>query len=89
MIGGNSYVMHRENISGLTPINKFKYNSSDKTVHSINLPHIISHITCLDFNSFYPSVMSSNSHMLIPYTNHKMYMPGDVTSVIKDEYRAR
>ncbi|KAA6373280.1 MAG: hypothetical protein EZS28_031193, partial [Streblomastix strix] len=89
MIGGNSYVMHRENISGLTPINKFKYNCSDKTVHSIDLPHIISHITCLDFNSFYPSVMSSNSHILIPYTNHKMYMPGDVTSVIKDEYRAR
>jgi hypothetical protein len=36
----------------------------------------MTHITGCDFSSLYPSVFSSNTHPFIPYTGHKMYMPG-------------
>ncbi|KAA6364696.1 MAG: hypothetical protein EZS28_039777, partial [Streblomastix strix] len=76
MVGGNSFVIHRENIAGKTQIHKFKLQ--DQQVISYELPYTVENIICLDFNSFYGSCMSSEQHPLIPYTNHRMYMPGGV-----------
>ncbi|KAA6356459.1 MAG: hypothetical protein EZS28_048014, partial [Streblomastix strix] len=86
MVGGNSFVIHRENIAGKTQIHKFKLQDNEATsllkaspeVVSYELPHTVENIICLDFNSFYGSCMSSEQHPLIPYTNHRMYMPGGV-----------
>ncbi|KAA6384721.1 MAG: hypothetical protein EZS28_019750 [Streblomastix strix] len=76
MVGGNQFVIHRENIARKTQIHKFKLQ--DNEVVSYELPHTVENIICLDFNSFYGSCMSSEQHPLIPYTNHRMYMPGRV-----------
>ncbi|KAA6360978.1 MAG: hypothetical protein EZS28_043495, partial [Streblomastix strix] len=81
MIGGKSFVIHRENIAGKTQIHKFKLQ--DQQVISYELPHIVENIICLDFNSFYGSCISSEQYPLIPYTNHKMYMPGGVKAHIE------
>jgi 5-methylcytosine-specific restriction endonuclease McrA len=74
--GGLSNVLHRINIAGETHINKFYYK--DKKVYSVDLPHIVSHITSVDFNSLYPSVYSSIENEMIKYTNHRLYMPGKI-----------
>ncbi|KAA6370101.1 MAG: hypothetical protein EZS28_034372 [Streblomastix strix] len=87
MVGGNSFVNHRENITGLTQIHKFRKH--DNEILSYELPHIVENIICLDFNSFYGSCMSSEQLPLIPYTNHKMYMPGGVKYVIHDHEQAK
>ncbi|KAA6395993.1 MAG: hypothetical protein EZS28_008484 [Streblomastix strix] len=70
MVGGNSFIIHRENIVGKTKIHKFKLY--DNEVVSYELPYIVEIIICLDFNSFYGSCMSSEQHPLILYTNHNM-----------------
>ncbi|KAA6368746.1 MAG: hypothetical protein EZS28_035727 [Streblomastix strix] len=76
LTGGISYVAHRENIAGETKINKFIYDKYSNTVHSFDLPHVMTHVYSLDFNSLYASVMSSEQHQSISYTNHCLYMPG-------------
>ncbi|KAA6316138.1 MAG: hypothetical protein EZS28_055306, partial [Streblomastix strix] len=83
MVGGNSFVIHRENIAGKTQIHKFRLQ--DNEVISFELPHTVENIICLDFNSFYGSCMSSEQHPLIPYTNHRMYMPGGVNNMEKSQ----
>ncbi|KAA6359945.1 MAG: hypothetical protein EZS28_044528 [Streblomastix strix] len=74
--GGLSNVMHRENIAGKDCIKQFVYDPVDKKVHVQTSNKIISHIVGVDFNSLYPSVMSSEPHKFIKYTNGKMYMAG-------------
>ncbi|KAA6395106.1 MAG: hypothetical protein EZS28_009373 [Streblomastix strix] len=87
MVGVNSFVIHRENIAGKTQIHKFV--KRDSNIISYGLPHIIDKIICLDFNSFYGSCMNSEQHPLIPYTNHRMYMPGGVKYIIHDYEQAK
>ncbi|KAA6367814.1 MAG: hypothetical protein EZS28_036659, partial [Streblomastix strix] len=53
IIGGNSFVNHRENIAEKTQIHKFKLQADQ--VISYELLHIVENIICLDFNSFYGS----------------------------------
>ncbi|KAA6384063.1 MAG: hypothetical protein EZS28_020411 [Streblomastix strix] len=90
LTGGISYVAHRENIAGQTKINKFIYERASNTVHSFDLPHVMTHVYSLDFNSLYASVMSSEQHQSIPYTNHRLYMPGYVLERIdNDQQRMR
>ncbi|KAA6374076.1 MAG: hypothetical protein EZS28_030397 [Streblomastix strix] len=48
------------------------------SVTVLTLDHRITHIIGIDFNSLYPSVMSSEPHKFIKYTGGKMYMPGSV-----------
>ena len=80
--GGMSNVLHRLNIKGETPINHLIFE--DKKIKSIDDPDKkVTHITGIDFNSLYPSVYSSNEHPFIPYTDHKMYMPGSVMDAFK------
>ncbi|KAA6395812.1 MAG: hypothetical protein EZS28_008664 [Streblomastix strix] len=86
MVGGNSFVIHREKIVGKTQIHKFKQQDQQATsllkaqpeVISYELPHTVENIICLDFDSFYGFCMSSEQHPLIPFKNHKMSMPGGV-----------
>ncbi|KAA6378617.1 MAG: hypothetical protein EZS28_025855 [Streblomastix strix] len=87
MVGGNSFVIHRENIAGKTQIHKFRKH--DQQIISYELPHTVENIICLDFNSFYGSCMSSEQQPLIPYTNHRMYMPGGVKYIIHDQDQAK
>ena len=72
--GGLSNVHHRINIAGKTKINHLWY--ANQRVYSKDSQHIMTHFLGLDFNSLYPSSFSSNENSNIPYTNHKMYMPG-------------
>ncbi|KAA6375004.1 MAG: hypothetical protein EZS28_029470 [Streblomastix strix] len=81
--GGLSNVMHRENIAGKDTIKQFKYEK--KKVHVQTSLNIISHIVGVDFNSLYPSVMSSESHKFIKYTGGKMYMAGSVIGRTDDK----
>jgi hypothetical protein len=81
--GGLSNVGHRFNYAGITKINKLEIvKNGDGSYHvfSTDANNIMTHITGCDFSSLYPSVFSSNSHPFIPYTGHKMYMPGYQTS---------
>ncbi|KAA6368099.1 MAG: hypothetical protein EZS28_036374, partial [Streblomastix strix] len=50
LTGGISYVAHRENIAGETKINKFIYDKYSNSVHSFDLPHVMTHVYSLDFN---------------------------------------
>ena len=79
--GGMSNVLHRLNIKGQTPINHLVYE--DDRIKSINSKYKVTHVTGIDFNSLYPSVYSSIEHPFIPYTDHKMYMPGSVLQAFK------
>ncbi|KAA6396400.1 MAG: hypothetical protein EZS28_008079 [Streblomastix strix] len=76
--GGLSNVMHRENIAGKDVVKQFVYDPVDKKVHVQTSNNVISHVVGVDFNSLYPSVMSSEPHKFIKYTGGKMYMPGSV-----------
>jgi hypothetical protein len=81
--GGLSNVGHRINIAGLTHIVKLelvKYADGSIHVFSVDINNIMTHITGCDFSSLYPSVFSSNEHPFIPYTGHRMYMPGYQTA---------
>ncbi|KAA6389891.1 MAG: hypothetical protein EZS28_014581 [Streblomastix strix] len=90
MTGGISYVAHRQNIACETKINKFIYDRDSNTVHSFDLPHVMTHVYSLDFNSLYASVMSSEQHQSIPYANHRLYIPGYVLERIdNDQQRMR
>jgi hypothetical protein len=80
--GGLSYVMHRRNIAGETPINYFETDSNNQ-IHSIDTDNIMTHVTGLDFNSLYPSAFSSIESKNNPYK--EMYMPGRVKLVSYDK----
>ena len=71
--GGLSNVQNRDGRAGNT-ISKLKYE--DNKVEVIDTKNKITHFSSIDFNSLYPSSYSSEYNSLIPYTNHKMYMPG-------------
>ncbi|KAA6361857.1 MAG: hypothetical protein EZS28_042616, partial [Streblomastix strix] len=83
MQGGLSNVYHQCNLKGITPINKLRYNHVTKTIISYDTQHIITHILDLDFNSLYPSVFSGIFNKNNPYTNHRIYQAGGVTSYFK------
>ena len=82
--GGLSMVMHRQNIRGVSHINKFKYipasEKSGPKVISYDTPNVVSHVVGVDFNSLYPSSCSSNYHSFNPYHGGIMYMPGSLVS---------
>ncbi|KAA6353902.1 MAG: hypothetical protein EZS28_050571, partial [Streblomastix strix] len=77
--GGLSNVMHRVNRSGIDFIKRLYYNKESKKVTVITTDHRITHVVGVDFNSLYPSVMSSEPHKFIKYTGGKMYMCGSQT----------
>ncbi|KAA6361343.1 MAG: hypothetical protein EZS28_043130, partial [Streblomastix strix] len=52
-----------------------------KKVTVVTTDHRITHVVGVDFNSLYPSVMSSETHKFIKYTNGKMYMCGSQTDM--------
>jgi hypothetical protein len=72
--GGLTNVGHRFNYAGITKINKLSYK--DKHVYSTDTENTMTHITGCDWSSLYPSAFSGNTHPFIPYTGHKLYMPG-------------
>jgi hypothetical protein len=86
--GGISNVGHRINIAGLTHIIRLELvKYADGTIHvfSVDTQNVMTHITGCDFSSLYPPVFSSNEHPFIPYTGHKMYMPGYQTARLSKE----
>ncbi|KAA6360027.1 MAG: hypothetical protein EZS28_044446, partial [Streblomastix strix] len=79
--GGLSNVMHRVNRSGIDFIKRIQYDKDNKKVTVLTTDHRITHVVGVDFNSLYPSVMSSEQHKFIRYTNGKMYMCGSQKEV--------
>ncbi|KAA6388624.1 MAG: hypothetical protein EZS28_015848 [Streblomastix strix] len=79
--GGLSNVMHRVNISGIDFIKRLWYDKDNKKVTILTTDHRITHVVGVDFNSLYPSVMSSEPHQFIKYTGGKMYMCGSQTDM--------
>ncbi|KAA6387654.1 MAG: hypothetical protein EZS28_016818 [Streblomastix strix] len=79
--GGLSNVMHRVNRSGIDFIKRIQYDKVNKKVTVLTTDHRITHVVGVDFNSLYPSVMSSEPHQFIKYTNVKMYMSGSQTDI--------
>jgi len=77
--GGLSNVQNRDGRQG-NNICKLKYQNGH--VEVINTNNKITHFSSIDFNSLYPSSYSSQYNELIPYTNHKMYMPGKLLNKI-------
>ncbi|KAA6385825.1 MAG: hypothetical protein EZS28_018647, partial [Streblomastix strix] len=55
---------------------QFKYDPVDRKAHVHTTNNVISRIVGVDFNSLYPSVMSTAEHKLIKYTGGKMHMAG-------------
>lgn len=82
--GGLSNVQNRDGRKG-NNICKLEYNPETKKVKIIDTNNKITHFSSIDFNSLYPSSYSSQYNDLIPYTNHKMYMPGKLLNKIKVE----
>ena len=82
--GGLSNVQNRDGRKG-NNICKLKYNVDNNQVEIIDTKNKITHFSSIDFNSLYPSSYSSQYNDLIPYTNHKMYMPGKLLNKIKVE----
>ncbi|KAA6317038.1 MAG: hypothetical protein EZS28_055162, partial [Streblomastix strix] len=80
--GGLSNVMHRVNRSGIDFIKRLWYDKDNKKVTVLTTDHRITHVVGVDFNSLYPSVMSSEPHQFIKYTGGKMYMCGSQTGKI-------
>ncbi|KAA6356345.1 MAG: hypothetical protein EZS28_048128, partial [Streblomastix strix] len=80
--GGLSNVMHRVNRSGIDFIKRLWYDKDNKKVTVLTTDHRITHVVGVDFNSLYPSVMSSEQHKFIKYTGGKMYMCGSQTGKI-------
>ncbi|KAA6376716.1 MAG: hypothetical protein EZS28_027757 [Streblomastix strix] len=72
--GGLSNVMHRVNRSGIDFIKRLWFDKDNKKVTVLSTDHRITHVVGVDFNSLYPSVMSSEPHKFIRYANSKMYM---------------
>ncbi|KAA6380109.1 MAG: hypothetical protein EZS28_024363, partial [Streblomastix strix] len=77
--GGLSNVMHRVNRSGIDFIKRIQYDNKvaaegdkdNKMVTVLTTDHRITHVVGVDFNSLYPSVMSSEPHKFIKYTGGK------------------
>ncbi|KAA6375841.1 MAG: hypothetical protein EZS28_028632 [Streblomastix strix] len=65
--GGLSNVMHRVNRSGIDFIKRIQYDKDNKKVTVLTTDHRITHAFGFDFNSLYPSVMSSEPHKFIKY----------------------
>ncbi|KAA6355556.1 MAG: hypothetical protein EZS28_048917, partial [Streblomastix strix] len=80
--GGLSNVIHRVNRSGIDFIKRIQYDKDNKKVTVLTTDHRITHVVGVDFNSLYPSVMSSEPHQFIKYTGGKMYMCGSQTGKI-------
>ena len=80
--GGLSNVQNRDGRRG-NNICKLKYTNGK--VEIIDTNNKITHFSSIDFNSLYPSSYSSQYNELIPYTNHKMCMPGKLINKIKVE----
>jgi hypothetical protein len=72
--------MNRINIANETKIKQLVYDEGKVKVIETN--NVITNIIGLDFNSLYPSVMSSQFHPSNPYTSGKMFMAGTVKEVI-------
>ena len=56
------------------------YHAELHAVEIIESLNKITHFIGVDFNSLYPSAFSSVENVNNPYTDHKMYMPGRMTS---------
>jgi archaellum component FlaG (FlaF/FlaG flagellin family) len=86
--GGLSNVMHRMNDKGESTIHKLEYKQTDTSdpnsyeVFDNDTKQVITHCVGVDFNSLYPSSMSSVLNCNIPYTGHRMLMPGRLLEVI-------
>jgi len=81
-------VLHRENISGETKINKLIYDEVKHSIATKDTAYIMTHVVGIDFNSLYPSAFSSEKHEFIPYTNNKMFMPGRVLEFLECKYNS-
>jgi hypothetical protein len=72
--GGLSNVMNRMNVKGQNTIHKLTYqdpcNCDSYEIYSEDTELPITHCVGVDFNSLYPSSMSSIYNQNIPYTNH-------------------
>ncbi|KAA6400451.1 MAG: hypothetical protein EZS28_004027 [Streblomastix strix] len=77
--------MHRVNRSGIDFIKRLWYDKQNKKVTVLTTDHRITHVVGVDFNSLYPSVMSSEPHQFIKCTGGKMYMYGSQTGKIMGE----
>ncbi|KAA6353440.1 MAG: hypothetical protein EZS28_051033, partial [Streblomastix strix] len=62
-------------------IKRIQFDKDNKKVTVPTTDHRITHVVGVDFNSLYPSVMSSEPHQFIKYTGGKMYMSGSQTEV--------
>ena len=78
--GGLSTVHHRMNIADKNTITKLNYDQFNDSINIINTANKITHFIGVDFNSLYPSSFASVENKNNPYTDHKMYMPGKMTS---------
>ncbi|KAA6365943.1 MAG: hypothetical protein EZS28_038530 [Streblomastix strix] len=95
--GGLSNVMHRVSRSGIDFIKRIQYNKEAKKVTVLTTDHQIIHVVGVDFNSLYPSVMSSEPHKFIKYagslnskgvyTDGKMYMCGSQTGIMNSQLK--
>ena len=74
--GGLSTVHHRINLKGKNTITKLKY--SREGVHVVDTGNVITHCVGVDCNSMYPSAFASISHDFCRYTNHRMFLPGQL-----------
>ncbi|KAA6398676.1 MAG: hypothetical protein EZS28_005802 [Streblomastix strix] len=70
--GGFSNVVHRVNRAGIDFIKRLQYDKIYKKVTALTTDHRIIYVVGVDFNSLHPSVMSSEPHKFIKYTNGKM-----------------
>jgi hypothetical protein len=85
--GGLSNVHNRFNIPGISTIKSPLYNHEDDTV-SIVEGGLITHNICLDANSLYPSSFSSIYLSWNRYTDHTLYMAGELQRTITDKVLA-
>ncbi|KAA6399201.1 MAG: hypothetical protein EZS28_005271 [Streblomastix strix] len=80
--GELSTVILRCNIAGETRINHYEYDKENKCVYLIDSDNVMTYVIQLDFDSQYPSVMSSETHPFIPYTCNKIQMCGQAIEFI-------
>jgi hypothetical protein len=87
IVGGLNNVWYRSNIAGETSISYLTYDYINKKMYSTNTEYIVTHITGVDFNAFYPSAYGSIPNEMIEYTGNKMLMPGYLKEYITDKQR--
>jgi hypothetical protein len=73
--GGIANVLRKYTKVGETKITKLEMKSGVVYAHETDWEGTVTNIWALDANSLYPSSTCSKENEMIPYTDHKMYMP--------------